>query len=600
MQVNVRSAGAAYWRQMAYDTLQPGRTSSAPADEHDGFWELDRQLKGRLAKLIGGQSPWAILQAWEDWAFHLAISPGRRFELMLQAMRSAMALAGQTQDAAPECWAFRPSQFDRRFRSPAWRQFPFNWMAQAQIATEELWDAAVRDVRGVASHHQRRVEFLGRFLLNGLAPVNFPLSNPDVLHAAQASGGANFMRGAQLWWEDVARLAAGRPLVGYDKHRVGETLAITPGKVVFRNELFELIQYRPTTKAVRREPVLIVPAWIMKYYILDLTPEESFVRNLVAQGFTVFMMSWRNPGREQANVEFDAYRSDGVMAALDQVLALAGADQAHGVGYCLGGTVLSIAAAAMSQAGDDRLKTLTILAAQTDFAEAGELMMFIDESQLAVLEDMMHVAGFLDARNMAGAFNALRAHELVFSRIVERYLMADPPPAGSIDAWLADPTRMPARMHSEYLRDLFMENRLSEGSYRVDDTVVSLKDIRLPVFALGAERDHIAPWRSVHKIQLYSAAETTFVLSGGGHNTAVVSPPSKTGAYYFSDSPRARRDYVDPDAWLAGAEKKTGSWWPEWVDWLVAHSSTDTIAPPAGGAGYADLADAPGDYVLER
>lgn len=322
----------------------------------------------------------------------------------------------------------------------------------------------------------------------------------------------------------------------------------------------ELIQYAPTASQVRQEPLLIVPAWIMKYY---LRPENSLVRYLVDQGFSAFMVSWKNPGAALRDTSFDDYLSKGVMTAIDTINQILPGRKLHAVGYCLGGTVLAIAAAAMNRDQDDRLASLSLLAAPTDFTEAGELMLFIDESQLALLDDITHVQGFLDTKQMAGAFYILRANEMIFSSFVERYLLGAPHTPTDLDAWLADPTRMPARMHSEYLRQLFLDNSFVHGNYLVDGCAVALKDTKTPVFALGAERDHIAPWRSVYDIELYSSADTEFVLTGGGHNSSVVSPPEKAGAYYRISTCKASEQYVDPDTWLASATQKQGSWWPE-------------------------------------
>ena len=415
---------------------------------------------------------------------------------------------------------------------PAGSVLPFSLLAQAQLAAEAQWHAATRDIPGMGRHHAKRVDFLGSLMLNALAPVNFAWTNPAVLDAAWRTAGANFAAGAALLAEDVARLARGKQLKGLEEFKIGENIALTEGKVVFRNELMELIQYAPTTPQVREEPLLIVPAWIMKYYVLDLSPANSLVRYLVDQGFTVFMISWKNPGAELRDTSFDDYRSKGVMTAIDMIGEIVPGRKLHAVGYCLGGTILAIAAAAMDRDHDDRLASLSLLAAQTDFEEAGELMLFIDESQLALLEDMMHVQGFLDTRQMAGAFSVLRANEMIFSQFVERYLLGQPRTPTDLDAWLADATRMPARMHSEYLRQLFLDNSFAHGNYLVDGRAVALKDIKTPLFALGAERDHIAPWRSVYKVELYSSADTEFILTGGGHNSSVVSPPGKTGAYY--------------------------------------------------------------------
>jgi len=582
----------------------------APVEAHGAaaagasLLDFDHHLRGKFATLTGGQSPWAALQAWEDWAFHLSTAPGRQLELWRDASSAALSLWGQAWRGGEVAdWAFKPEPADRRFRHPGWAKWPFNMFAQAQLAAEQQWRAATSAVPGVDRHQVRRVEFLGRFGLNALAPVNFAGTNPEVVEAARATGGANFSAGAALLAEDLGRLARGETLKGMESFKVGETMALTKGEIVFRNALMELIHYTPTTAQVRREPILITPAWIMKYYILDLTPPDSLVRHLVDQGFTVFIISWKNPGAELRDTSFEDYRRDGVMAALDAVGTIVPGEKIHAVGYCLGGTALAIAAAALDRDGDHRLASLTLLAAQTDFEDAGELMLFIDESQLALLEDMMAVRGYLDARQMAGAFYALRANEMLFAKLVDRYLLGKIVAPADLDAWLADPTRMPAKMHSEYLRQLFLDNSFAHGSYRVDGRAVALKDIRTPIFALGAERDHIAPWRSVYKIELFASADTTFVLTGGGHNTSVVSPPGKPGAYYRMSMSRACGDYVDPDLWLATAPKTEGSWWPAWVKWLGAHSSDEQVKPPLVGApnsALPALGPAPGRYVLEH
>ncbi len=594
---------------MAYDPPHPSppATSDRPLDAGRVAPEqpdrLDQQLRGRVATLLGGQSPWAAIQAWEDWAYHLAISPVRQIDLWRSGAEALWSLASGAQGATRENWTFKPAPSDRRFRHPGWDRPPHHLFAQAHLALEEQWRKATSGVHGVDAHHARRVEFLGSFALNALAPVNFPWTNPEVVEAAERTSGANFIAGAALFAEDLGRLAQGEKLKGLEDFKVGETMALTPGSVIYRNDLMELIQYAPSTPDVHREPILIVPAWIMKYYILDLTPPNSLVRYLVEQGYTVFIISWKNPGPELRDTSFEDYRLKGVMTALDVVGQVVPDEKVHAVGYCLGGTVLSITTAAMDRDGDARLASMTLLAAQTDFEDSGELMMFIDESQLAVLEDMMDVQGYLDARQMAGAFYALRANEMVFAKMVQRYLLGEPVPPGDIDAWLTDPTRMPARMHSEYLRQLFLKNSFSRGGYLVDGRAVAIKDIRTPVFALGAERDHIAPWRSVYKIELFGSADTTFVLTGGGHNTSVVSPPGKPGAYYRVSQRDACEAYVDPDIWLASTIRREGSWWPEWVRWLEQRSSVERVAPPTMGRAGQEagaLPAAPGAYVLER
>jgi len=582
---------------------RPDVTAGRSSDSNSKLIELDRQLRGQFARLLGGQSPWAALQAWEDWAFHLMLSPARQTELFQLALGGASSLSLAALNGEAHNDALDPKSDDRRFRDPGWKRPPFNLLAQAQLAIEAQWHAATRNLPGAARQHTKRVDFLGSFILNALAPVNFVWTNPAVLDAAWRTAGANFAAGASLFAEDLVRLARGEKLKGLEDFKIGENIALTGGTVVFRNELMELIQYAPTTPQVREEPLLIVPAWIMKYYVLDLSPENSLVRHLVDQGFTVFMISWKNPGVELRDTSFDDYRSKGVMTAIDTIGEIVPGRKLHAVGYCLGGTILAIAAAAMDRDHDDRLASLSLLAAQTDFEEAGELMQFIDESQLALLDDMMHVQGFLDTRQMAGAFNVLRANEMIFSQFVQRYLLGEPRAPTELDAWLADATRMPARMHSEYLHQLFLDNSFAHGNYLVNGRAVALKDIKTATFALGAERDHVAPWRSVYKVELYSSANTEFILTGGGHNSSVVSPPGKAGAYYRVSTCETCDQYVDPDTWLASASQRQGSWWPEWVRWLEAHSSSVRVMPSFlrnTDGGPPAYGPAPGSYVFEK
>jgi polyhydroxyalkanoate synthase len=343
--------------------------------------------------------------------------------------------------------------------------------------------------------------------------------------------------------------------------------------------------------------VLVVPAWIMKYYILDLSPGNSLVRHLVAQGFTVFMVSWANPGPESRDLGLEDYRALGVMAAIDAVAAAMPGRGIHAIGYCLGGTLLAIVAATMARDGDARLRSVALLAAQVDFSEAGELMLFVNESQLTFLEDLMWEQGFLDARQMAGAFQMLRSSDLVWSRGVRHYLMGERGAMTDLMAWNADATRMPYRMHTEYLRQLFLDNDLAEGRYRCAGRPVALSDIRLPVFAVGTRRDHVAPWRSVHKIHLLADADVTFVLADGGHNAGIVAPPGQAEVGYNVLARPAHAPYADPDTWLAEAPRREGSWWGELVGWLAARSGRPVAPPRLASPG---LGDAPGTHVLQE
>jgi polyhydroxyalkanoate synthase len=410
----------------------------------------------------------------------------------------------------------------------------------------------------------------------------------------------NLVRGWSNLADDMRRAAARQGPAGTEAFQVGKTVAVTPGKVVHRTPLAEVIQYSPATDRVRPEPVIIVPAWIMKYYILDLSPANSLVRFLTEQGFTVFMISWKNPGADDCDVAFDDYRTQGVLPAIEAAIAITGAQRVHAAGYCLGGTLLAAAAAAMARDHDDRLASLSLLAAQVDFTEAGELMLFVNESQVAFLEDMMWAQGYLDARQMSGAFQLLRSNDLVWSRVVHDYLIGERSAPIDIMAWNADTTRMPYRMHSEYLRSLFLDNDLAEGRFKVGGRRISVHDIHVPIFAVGTEQDHVAPWRSVFKLHAQANAETTFVLTNGGHNAGILSEPGHAHRHFRMAMHRHDEQNVDPDSWLAANPPRDGSWWPVWSAWL-AQKSGALVAPPSMGrpdSRFMPLEDAPGRYVL--
>ncbi len=554
-----------------------------------------------IARMTGGISPVALSLAYLDWASHLVAAPQRRMEIGRDAVRDAGRLIqAATQLASPDhkAWSvIKPQAQDRRFARPEWDNSPFNLVAQAFLLGEQWWHKATTGVRGVSPANEAIVEFSVRQVLDMLAPSNFAATNPEVLQKAFQSAGQNFVLGWQNWSDDLKQmLSAGKPS-GDEQFVVGKTVATSPGKVIYRNELMELIQYHPTTGKVRPEPILIVPAWIMKYYILDLSPQNSLVKYLTSEGFTVFAISWRNPDAKDRNVAFDDYRRLGVKAALDTIGCIVPRRKVHALGYCLGGTLLSIAAAAMARDGDNRLKSITLLAAQTDFTEAGELTLFINESQVAFLEDIMWERGYLDTTQMAGAFRLLRSNDLIWSRLSHDYLMGERAPPSDLMAWNADATRLPHRMHSEYLRQLFLNNDLAEGRYHVEGRNVSLSDIHSPMFVVGTLKDHVAPWRSVYKIHYQVDADVTFLLTSGGHNAGVVAPPGAPGHSYQVMTKAADAPYIGRDEWREQAPHFEGSWWPEWTKWLVARSG-DVCEPPRMGLENVDrLPDAPGDYV---
>ncbi len=570
---------------------------------------VDRTVHAATAHVTGGMSPAALAGAYMDWALHLATAPGKQMRLVEKALRksgrfaayAAASAAGAARGGNSTGMCIEPLAQDKRFTDPAWQEWPFNLIHQAFLLHQQWWHNATTDVRGVSARHENQVQFTARQILDVFSPSNFLLTNPEVLQRTVQTGGANLAQGMQNLFEDWQRTISGGRPPGSEDFVPGRTVAITPGQVVYRNRLMELIQYAPATDAVRPEPVLIVPAWIMKYYILDLSARNSMVRWLTQQGYTVFMISWKNPDPDDRDLGMDDYRTLGVKAALEAISAIVPDRRVHAVGYCLGGTLLSIAAAAMARDGDDLLASISFFAAQTDFTEAGELTLFIDESQLTFLEDMMWSQGYLDASQMAGAFQMLRSNDLLWSRVVRDYLMGERQPINDLMAWNADATRMPYRMHSEYLRKLFLDNDLAEGRFAVDGRPVALTDIRAPIFAVGTEQDHVAPWRSAFKIHLLTDTEVTFVLTGGGHNAGIVTPPGHPRRAYRVLRQANDDRYLDPDAWLAAAQSYQGSWWPEWERWLGERSGAPVPPPPMGNpeAGFRALCDAPGSYVMQ-
>ena len=567
---------------------------------------LDPTVHAALARRFSSLSPAAGLLAASDWALHLATSPGKCMDLARLAMHQSGELAEYARErmtAGSDRQArlgVEPAVEDRRFRDPEWQQWPFNYLHQSFLFRQQWWDAATRGVRGVEKHHENIVSFAARQWLDIFSPGNQLATNPVVLKRTLQQGGANLLRGAMNAVDDLQRLAAEQGPAGVEDFVVGRDVAITPGKVVLKNRLMELIQYTPTTAAVHPEPILIVPAWIMKYYILDLSPHNSLIGYLVDQGHTVFCVSWKNPGYEDRDLGMDDYLELGFHAALDAVTTIVPGQKVHTTGYCLGGTMLAIAAAAMARDGDERLASLSLLAAQTDFSEPGELGLFIDESQLRLLDAQMHQNGYLKASQMAGAFQMLRSYDLLWSRMVNEYLLGERAPMNDLMAWNADATRMPALMHSQYLRRLFLNDDLSEGRYPVDGRPVSLGNLTLPMFMVGTLTDHVAPWRSVFKLHQMSPAEITFALTSGGHNGGIVNPPGNERRRYQLLTRPAGGSYVAPEEWLETAPRTQGSWWPAWLEWLKARSGTPAKPPRMGAGAYKPVGDAPGTYVLEK
>jgi polyhydroxyalkanoate synthase len=555
--------------------------------------DLDRMLHAWQSRFTAGRSPSTIGLAFLDWASHVANAPFQTASLGRRAVSQWLRLAHVAIGGKP---TVAPQPDDRRFAHPGWQQPPFNLLTQAFLLGEEFCDGVVRGPRGVSASNQRILAFSVRQWLDVMSPSNVPWLNPEVIEATRATGGTNLAAGMRNLLRD---LAASRGGAATGAFTVGENLAATPGKIVFRNRLMELIQYAPSTATVDAEPVLIVPAWIMKYYILDLSPGNSLIRWLVAQGRTVFAISWRNPGADMRDTSLEDYRTQGVMAAIDAVAAICGPAKIHATGYCLGGTLLAIAAAAMARDGDDRLASLTLFAAQTDFSEAGELDLFITEDQLDFLNDVMQTQGFLDSAQMGGAFQMLRSNDLVWTHAIRTYLLGEDVAPNDLMAWNADGTRLPARMHIEYLRGLFLHNDLAEGRFCVAGRPVLLDDMKLPMFVVGTERDHIAPWHSVYKLHILNDSELTFVLTSGGHNAGIVSEPGHPQRHFRIRVRDAGARTLGPDEWLRDTVPRDGSWWPEWNAWLGRLTTARKDPPPIGAPGFTPLCDAPGTYVRE-
>ncbi|WP_371038636.1 PHA/PHB synthase family protein [Rhodosalinus sp. FB01] len=579
-------------------------TSPLEAPDRYSTKSLDRAANAHLARFTLGVSPYGLASTFFTWWTHLAGSPGKQVQLAEKAARKAMRFgvyAGQLarDPGAEPC--IEPLPHDHRFEDEGWTRWPYNAIYQAFLLNQQWWYNAACDIDGVTPRQEQVVSFVTRQILDMMSPSNFVATNPEVAAATFREGGANLVRGAEHFLEDWERAISGKLPVGTEDYLPGRDVAVTPGKVVYRNRLLELIQYAPQTDKVKAEPLLIVPAWIMKYYILDLSPHNSLVKYLVEQGFTVFMVSWRNPTAEDRDKGMDDY-FDAVAEAMDAVGAIVPDRKIHGVGYCLGGTLMAAKAAQMARDGDDRLASLTLFATQTDFEEPGELQLFVSESEVAFLENMMWDQGYLDTKQMAGAFQLLRSADLIWSRYVHEYLMGRRQEMFDLMAWNADATRMPYRMQSEYLRKIFLGNELAEGKYRLNGKPVTVGDIHAPIFCVSTTSDHVAPWQSVYKLHLLADTQLTFVLTNGGHNAGIISEPGHDGREYRIRTTEDGEPYLSPEAWQASAERQEGSWWPALTAWLGERSSKE-VAPPAMGTTsgrYRPIEEAPGAYVFQR
>jgi polyhydroxyalkanoate synthase len=508
---------------------------------------------------------------------------------------AARRLAGE--EAPP---AISPSPRDRRFADPEWKsnQF-FDFVMQAYLLTTQWAQDLVHNAEGLDPHTRKKAEFYVNQITNALAPSNFVLTNPEVLRQTLASSGDNLVRGMQMLAEDIEAGKGSLKIRQSDPANleVGVNMATTPGKVIFQNEMMQLIQYAPATETVLRTPLLICPPWINKFYILDLRPEKSFIKWCVDQGLTVFVISWVNPDKKLGSKTWEEYMKEGPLTAMDVIEKVTGEMKVHTLGYCVGGTMLATTLAWLADRRRQRVTSATFLAAQVDFTHAGDLLVFVDETQISALEQDMQASGVLEGSKMAMAFNMLRSNDLIWSYVVNNYLKGQPPSAFDLLHWNSDATRMSAANHSYYLRNCYLENRLSSGTLVLDNTLLDLSKVKVPVYNLATREDHIAPADSVLYGSQFFGGPVKYVLSGSGHIAGVVNPPSSGKYQYWTNEQIQDISLKD---WIKGAEEHKGSWWPDWREWLSQLDPEQVPARSVGSEAYPPIEDAPGSYVRVR
>jgi polyhydroxyalkanoate synthase len=541
------------------------------------FFEMTARMMADPARLMKAQ-----IQLWQDYAT-LMNSAARRF-------------LGEPAEPVAQ-----PLASDKRFRDPAWQEGAiFDFIKQSYLLSARWIQSVVKNVEGLDEKTAQKVDFYTRQFVDAVAPSNFVATNPQVLRATLESGGENLVRGLGNLLDDLER-GRGQLLIKMtdpDAFQIGENIAVAPGKVIYQNELMQLIQYAPTTETVFKRPLVIIPPWINKFYILDLKPENSFVRWAVGQGHTVFMVSWVNPDERQAKKGFDDYLKEGFLDVLDAVEQATGERVCNMIGYCLGGTLLAAGLAVLAARGQQRrVASATYFVTLVDFTDVGEVRVFIDEAQLAALDERMKEHGYLDARDLYTTFNLLRANDLIWSFVVNNYLLGKEPFPFDLLYWNSDSTRMPAAMHSFYLHNMYQRNLLSEpGGVTLLDVPIDLRKIRAPSYIVAAKEDHIAPWNSVYAATQLYAGKTRFVLGVSGHIAGVINPPSaKKYGYWTNDALPP-----DPAQWLEGAESHDGSWWNDWQAWVSDYGGKKIPARVPGDGALPPIEDAPGSYVKQR
>lgn len=584
----------------------------SPLDLAEAFGNVSAQSRNVMQDFLDRHSPremqsidpLGVMPAFAAWAEDLARDPARLLEAQFNAWNAYMQIWQTTAqrmmglEAEP---AVSTPDDDRRFKAEDWSRNPFfDFVKQTYLATASAIQSTVAGSTGLDDKTAKKVEFYMQQFIDAMAPTNFAATNPDVLHATVESGGRNLVDGLKNFLEDLdpATGKLNTRMVDSSAFELGNNVAIQPGKIVYQNDLMQLIQYTPTTENVYRRPLMIVPPWINKYYILDLQPKNSFIRFALDRGITVFVLSWVNPDETLADKDFDDYVREGPLAALDAIERATGERSVNAIGYCLGGTLLGATLALMKARGDDRVNAATFFTAMLDFTEPGDLGVFIDEEQLASLEKTMNERGYLDGAEMATTFNMLRANDLIWSFVVNNYLLGKKPMAFDLLYWNSDSTRMPARMHSTYLRKMYLENVFCKpGGISVDGTPIDLRAIDIPTCFVSAVEDHIAPWKSTYMGAQLMSGPVEFILGKAGHVAGIINPPGKRQyGHYTGPDVHAH----DADAWFAAAESHDESWWPRWADWFASHGGDEVPARVPGDGGLDVIEDAPGSYASLR
>ncbi len=599
------------------DSPAPAALGGLSPEESEKLQEAFKDIATRSQKLLqdfshryqaDGQQPadpLRLTQTFMDFTAKMLADPNRlvqaQVELWQQYMKlwqvTAQRMMGQPVEPVAE-----PARGDKRFNDPAWKdEVVFDYLKQSYLLTARWLQGTIKEVEGVDDKTARKVDFYTRQFIDAMSPSNFAMTNPQVVKATVESKGENLLKGLQNLLGDLER-GKGRLAIrqtDMDAFKVGGNVATSPGKVVYQNDIIQLIQYAPATEEVYEVPLLIVPPWINKFYILDLKPENSFIKWATEQGYTVFVVSWVNPDERLAQMSFEDYMNQGPLAALDAIEKATGQRKASAIGYCIGGTLMAATLAYMAARNDDRIVACTFFTAQVDFSEPGELGVFIDEDQLASVEEMMGKKGYLEGSEMATTFNMLRANDLIWSFVVNNYLMGKDPFPFDLLYWNADATRMPAAMHSYYLRNMYQKNMLSQpGGIVLGNVPIDLRNIRIPVYIQAGKEDHIAPARSVYKATQLFSGPVRFMLAGSGHIAGVVNPPrNKKYQHWLNETEKNPPTLAE---WQAGAKEFPGSWWHDWDKWLSALSGPRVPARVPGTAGLPAIEDAPGSYVKVR